>query len=97
MWLSDAYDIPEGVAAGSHSPVFAKFLRSWFADTRAITHGELDIRFLDDLTPEELSLARELIRRNLKTKHSHIIEGGRRFATLTQFRSCAHCSTRNRI
>jgi hypothetical protein len=75
MWLSDTYDVPESVAAGSHSPVFAKFLRSWFADTRAITHGELDIRFLDHLTPEELSLARELIRRNLKTKHNHIIEG----------------------
>ncbi len=75
MWLSDSYDVPNGVAEGPHSTVFAKFLRSWFADTYAIPHGELDIRFLEDLSPEELSLARELIRRNLKSKRNHIIEG----------------------
>jgi hypothetical protein len=73
--LRDSYDIPEDVAAGSHSPSFGNFLWSWFGDTYAVTHGELDLTFLDDLTPEELSLARELIRRNLRLKRNHIIEG----------------------
>ncbi len=75
MRLSDTYDVPESVASGPHSPAFAKFLRNWFGDTTALTHGELDITFLNDLTPEELSLARELIRRNLKLKYTHIVEG----------------------
>jgi hypothetical protein len=73
--LRDSYDIPEDVAAGPHSPAFAKFLWNWFGDTAALTHGELDLTFLSELTPEELSLARELIRRNLALKYNHIIEG----------------------
>jgi hypothetical protein len=73
--LSDSYDVPESVASGHHSPTFSKFLRNWFGDTTALTQGELDITFLSELTPEELSLARELIRRNLRLKHNHVIEG----------------------
>jgi hypothetical protein len=73
--LRDTYDVPEDVAAGPHSPAFAKFLWNWFGDTRAVTHGELDLTFLDELTLEERALARELIRRNLKLKYNHIIEG----------------------
>ena len=75
MYIRDSYDIPEEVAQGPHSPAFATFLRSWFADTTALTHGELDITFLKELTDEELDLAREMIRRNLRVKHDHIIEG----------------------
>ena len=73
--LREVYDIPEERTAGTHSPAFAKFLWNWFGDTRALTHGELDLKFLADLTPQELSLARELIRRNLGLKYNHIIEG----------------------
>jgi hypothetical protein len=63
------------VSRGPHSPAFAKFLSSWFGDTYAITHGEQDLTFLEDLTTEERELAREMIRRNLKLKQNHIIEG----------------------
>jgi hypothetical protein len=73
--LSDSYDVPEEVAQGPHSPALAKFLSNWFGDTYAITHGELDLSFLDDLTTEERELAREMVRRNLKLKYTHIIEG----------------------
>jgi hypothetical protein len=75
MRLSDTFDVPEDVASGPHSPAFEKFLRNWFGDTYALTHGELDITFLNDLTPEELELARELIRRNLKLRYLHVIQG----------------------
>jgi hypothetical protein len=57
--LSDRFDIPEEVSRGPHSPAFGKFLFSWFGDTGPLTHGELDIRFLNDLTPEELTRARQ--------------------------------------
>jgi len=73
--LSNGYDIPEEVTRGPHSPAFRKFLSKWFYDTYAVTHGELDLTFLEDLTAEERQVARELIRRNLKTRHNHIIEG----------------------
>jgi hypothetical protein len=73
--LRDSYDVPEEVARGPHSAAFSEFLRNWFGDTHALTHGELDLTFLEDLTPEELTLARELVRRNLKLKQNHIIEG----------------------
>ena len=75
MRLSDVYDIPEEVARGVHSQAFEKFLWNWFGDTYAITHGELDLRFLEDLTPDEVELAQELVRRNLKLKYTHIIQG----------------------
>jgi hypothetical protein len=73
--LSDTYDVPEEVARGPHSPAFAKYLSNWFGSTYAITHGELDLTFLQDLTTEERELAREMVRRNLKLKYTHIIEG----------------------
>lgn len=75
MRLSDTYDVPEEVARGPHSPAFAKFLSNWFGDTTELTHGELDLTFLEDLTAEERELAREMVRRNLKLKYTHIIEG----------------------
>lgn len=75
MRLSDTYNVPESVAAGHHSPAFSKFLRNWFGDATALTHGELDFTFLNDLTSEELSLARVLIRGNLPLRQWHIIEG----------------------
>jgi hypothetical protein len=75
MTLADSYDIPEDVSRGPHSPAFGQFLRNWFGDTYALTHGELDLSFLDDLTPEELALARGLVKRNLKLRQTHIIEG----------------------
>ena len=40
-----------------------------------MARGELDLGFLDDLTPQELALAQEAVRRNLKLKEVHIIEG----------------------
>lgn len=75
MKLRDIYDIPYDVANGAHSPAFTKFLWNWFGDTGAITHGELDITFLRNLTSEELLLAQQLIRRNLCLNQNHIIEG----------------------
>ena len=75
MRLRDAFDIPERITAGSHSPAFEQFLWNWFGDTRAITHGELDLSFLQGLSPEEFTTARELIRRNLKLNYNHIIQG----------------------
>lgn len=75
MRLSDSYDVPVEVARGPHSPAFAKFLSSWFGDTYALTRGELDLTFLEDLTAEERELAREMVRLNLELKYTHIIEG----------------------
>jgi hypothetical protein len=73
--LRDSFDVPEEIANCEHSPAFAKFLFNWFGDTYALTHGQLDLTFLEDLTPTELATARELIRRNLKLRYVHIIEG----------------------
>ena len=75
MRLLDSYDIPESVAAGPHSPAFAKFLWNWFGNPMALSRGELDLTFLNELTPEELSLAKELIRRNLRVKHTRLFQG----------------------
>ncbi len=75
MRLLDSYDIPEAVAVGPHSPPFAKFLWNWFGNPMALSRGELNLNFLKDLTPDELSLARQLIRRNLPLKHTSIFQG----------------------
>jgi len=73
--LLDSYDIPEDVAAGPHSPAFANFLWNWFGNPMALSRGELDLTFLNDLTQDELSLARVLIRRNLPVKHTSLFQG----------------------
>lgn len=75
MRLSDTYDLPDDIACGDHSPAFREFLWNWFGDTRALTMGEVDISFLDNLTPQELTVARSLIRRNLGLRYNHIIQG----------------------
>lgn len=74
MRLLEIYDVPESIAIGPHSAAFDKFLRNWFGDIGAVGRGELDVTFLRDLTPEDLSLARQLVRRNLRVRHVHIIE-----------------------
>ena len=56
--LRDSFDVPEEIARGQHSPAFSSFLWNWFGDTSLLTHGEPDITFLKDLTPEELATAR---------------------------------------
>jgi len=73
--LRASFDIPDEVSRGPHSPAFGKFLWSWFGDTGPLTHGELDITFLNELTQVELDCAREMIRRNLKLRYVHIIDG----------------------
>jgi hypothetical protein len=73
MWLSDIYDIPQDVADGPHSPAFRQFLVYWFGGVRFPFSERLMVA--TNLSPEEVALARCLIRRNLKCKHSHIISG----------------------
>jgi hypothetical protein len=73
--LSDTYDVPAQMIEGMSSNAFRAFLFNWFGDTRRLTHGELDLSFLKELTNEELKTARELIRRNLNLGHDHIVQG----------------------
>ncbi len=73
MWLSDMYDVPQDVVDGLHSQAFRQFLLNWFGSNR-VSFAER-LRSVNDLTPEEVTVGRELIRRNLKCNHSHIISG----------------------
>jgi hypothetical protein len=73
MWLSDSYDVPQEVVDGPHSPAFREFLLTWFGSTRRIDFGLPDLTVLKDLTPEEITLAQQLVRRNLKCRRIHII------------------------
>ena len=75
MTFTTDYDIPQEVATQSHSSAFATFLRNWFGNSWALTRGEVDLSFLNDLTPEERELAKDLLRPNLRIKRRHIIEG----------------------
>jgi hypothetical protein len=73
--LQEIFDVPEEIANGPQSAAFRDFLWNWFGDTRAVVNGELDLTFLKELSAEELGIARDLIRRNLKLRYVHIIEG----------------------
>jgi hypothetical protein len=75
MNLRDVYDLPRDLTATKRSPAFDQFLRNWFEDERQLRRGELDLGFLSRLSPEELEVARGLIRRNLKLRFVHIING----------------------
>ena len=71
----DAYDIPEEVRRGYHSPAFAQFLHHWFIDSMGLSRREVDLSFIKDLTPQETEVAKDLLRRNLRLRHTHVIEG----------------------
>ncbi len=75
MRLRDTYNIPSEIVDSPHSKAFETFLWNWFGDPLAVSRHELDLTFLNDLKPDELRLARQLIRRNLELKQIHIIEG----------------------
>lgn len=75
MLFKIIYDIPEEILSRSQSPAFSQFLHYWFVDTIGLTRREVDLTFLRDLTEEEREIARDLLRRNLKLKYTHIIEG----------------------
>ena len=60
---------------GPHSSAFTQFLQNWFGNSQALTRGEVDLRFLKDLTPDEREIAKDLVRRNLKLTYTHVIEG----------------------
>jgi hypothetical protein len=68
-------DIPADVLHGEHSETLFKFIWYWFCDTQPVTHGELDLRFLKELSPEEAAIAKSLLRRNLRRKYTHLIQG----------------------
>ena len=71
----DCYDIPDQVFQPGRSKAFIQFLRNWFGDSRQLTRHELDLSFLREMGPDETQLARALLRRNLRLRYTHIIEG----------------------
>jgi hypothetical protein len=73
MWLSDSYDAPQELVDAPHSPTFREFLLTWFGSTVRITFGLPRLTILNDLTPDEITLAQQLVRRNLKCRYIHII------------------------
>jgi len=79
MTLKSVYDIPEEVRKNAegdrYSTVFADFLWNWFGSTKAATNRRIDLSFVSRLSPSELSLAKDLIRRNLKLRYDHILWG----------------------
>lgn len=59
----------------SASPAFHRFIRAFFINTMALSRGELDFRFLEELTPAEVREARRYLLDNLASGHVGIIEG----------------------
>lgn len=68
-------DIPDEILNRQRSPAFTCFLQHWFVDSRPLSRGEVSLDFLRDLKPDELDLARSLLRQNLGLKYVHVIEG----------------------
>ncbi len=57
------------------SAAFREFFHHFFVDSRGLQRREVDLAFLRLLSPEELALARALLRRNLHLRYTHLIEG----------------------
>lgn len=71
----DVYDIPEEVREGPHSAAFTRFLQLFFVDSRLVSSGKADLSFIGDLAPHEAEVAKEVLRRNLKLRYTHILQG----------------------
>jgi|SRR5215208_6438870 len=72
-----SYDIPYDSQPkdGLHSSAYRKFYNNFFVDSTGLIRHEVDLDFISALTPQEIKLAKDLIRRNLKLRYVHIIEG----------------------
>jgi hypothetical protein len=72
-----SYDIPYEAQPkdGLHSPAYHRFFENFFVNATGLIRHEVDLDFISALTPQETDLAKDLIRRNLKLRHVHIIEG----------------------
>lgn len=68
------YDLPLEVLEQDHSETFELFLHHFFFDPSAVARKELDLGFLQELEGEEKALAQDLVRRNLATRHTHLVE-----------------------
>jgi hypothetical protein len=71
------YDIPAKAKreCKQGSPALQAFYRDFFVNATGLIRGEVDLTFLQSLTTKESALAKDLIRRNLKLRYTHIIEG----------------------
>ncbi len=77
-----AYDL-EPIDWTRASPVFREFFHQYFVDSRALIRGEVDLAPLTAMRAEEMELARALLRRNLRLRYSHIIDGVAHFGDLS--------------
>ena len=68
------YDIPSQMIVKGLSKAFKLFYHHYFVDSSQLRRREADLVFLDEFTAEELVLARQLIRRNLRLRYVHLIE-----------------------
>jgi hypothetical protein len=75
MTPTSGYDIPAETWSKPRSDGFQRFFKLWFQNSFALSRHEADLTFLSGLTPEESELARELIRRNLRLRQTHLIDG----------------------
>jgi hypothetical protein len=73
MWLSDSYHVPQELVDAPHSPAFREFLLTWFGSTVSIIYGLPNLTILNTLTPDEITLAQQLVRGNLNGRYIHII------------------------
>ena len=73
MWLSDSYDVPQQLVDDPPSSAFRQYLLNWFGSNRVSFHERLTSA--NKLAPEEIVVARQLIRANLKCRHDHITSG----------------------
>lgn len=75
--LNTEYDLPAKAKRQSKggSRALREFYRHFFVDSVGLSRREVDLSFLQDLTPGESAIAKDLIRRNLKLNYTHIIDG----------------------
>ena len=71
MKLRDNIDVPDDVLRGPHSPALHAFLWNWFGYGRERDEVQGCIKAL---TPEELEIARDMVRRNLKLRQDGITQ-----------------------
>lgn len=69
------YDIPSSILEERHSKAFQQFFHNWFEEPFGLIRHEVDTGFVDNLTLNERELAIDLLRRNLRLGHAHIIGG----------------------
>ena len=70
--MATGYNIDIDLNSSDYSKAFNEFYSAHFINSFALTRGDIDTSFFNEMTNAEKEIAKRLIRQNLKLRQTHL-------------------------